>query len=60
MKLINEKQCKEMTGLSRVTRWRLERLGRFPQRLKISPGRIAWRLDEIINWIETRKPVVGC
>lgn len=55
---IDEKKCKQMTSLSRVTRWRLERAGEFPKRVQISPGRIAWRISEIIDWIENPQPAV--
>lgn len=36
-----------MTGLSRTTIWRLERAGRFPQRLRLSSNRVGWYQDEI-------------
>ncbi|MEY8118443.1 helix-turn-helix transcriptional regulator [Falsihalocynthiibacter sp. BN13B15] len=33
---------------------RLEAAGHFPLRIRLSPGRIAWKLIEIEKWIETR------
>ena len=44
----------EMTGLSNVTRWRMEKRGEFPQRRQISPNRVAYLESEIVNWMDTR------
>lgn len=43
-----------LTGLSRITVWRLERAGQFPKRLKLSSQAIGWRQDEVLEWIESR------
>ncbi len=53
-RFIREKQCKNITGLSRTTRWRLERAGLFPKRYRISPGAIAWLESQVQEWIESR------
>jgi prophage regulatory protein len=34
---------------------RLERAGRFPRRVALGPGRVAWAEDEIRAWMESRK-----
>jgi prophage regulatory protein len=49
-RFIREPECQELTGLSRTTRWRLERQGQFPARIQISPNAVAWRLSEIRDW----------
>jgi predicted DNA-binding transcriptional regulator AlpA len=36
--IIREPECEALTGLSRSARWRMERAGRFPARIRISPG----------------------
>lgn len=46
-----------VTGLSRVTIWRLERGGGFPARVQISPGRVAWHGNEIKAFIDSRPRV---
>lgn len=51
-RLLSEPEVQRITGLSRVTRWRLEQERTFPARLNISPGRVAWRLSDIEGWIE--------
>ena len=53
-RFVREPECRQITGLSRATRWRLERANRFPKRRQISPNAVAWPLSEIIQWIEER------
>jgi predicted DNA-binding transcriptional regulator AlpA len=48
----------EMSGLSNVTRWRMENRGDFPKRRQISPNRVAYLESEILTWMDTR-PVSG-
>ena len=47
-------EVEQMTGLSKVTRWRGEKDGTFPKRRQISPGRVAWLESEVIAWMESR------
>ena len=54
---IREAQCRRITGLSRSTRWRLERASQFPRRRSISPGCVAWLRTEIEDWIAERAAV---
>jgi len=56
-KIVREQECKEITGLSRVTRWRLEQTGKFPGRRHISPGTVGWLLSEIEEWLKSRATV---
>ena len=53
-RFINERECREITSLSRVTRWRMERAGTFPRRRQISPNRVGWLESEIRDWVEAR------
>ncbi|MCB7130079.1 MAG: AlpA family phage regulatory protein [Candidatus Brocadiales bacterium] len=50
-RFVREPECKRITGLSRTTRWRLERAGLFPKRRQISPGLIAWLESEVQEWL---------
>lgn len=54
MKILNIKHVVDITGLSRVTIWRLERAGNFPKRIPLSPRRVGWREDEIQDWIQKK------
>jgi len=51
---VREAQAVQITGMSRTTRWRLEKVGEFPLRYQISPGLTAYRLSEIMEWLESR------
>jgi prophage regulatory protein len=52
--IIREPECRRISGLSRSTRWRLEREGKFPRRRKISPGATGWLASEIAAWLAGR------
>ena len=54
-RFIDERQCKEITSLSRVTRWRLMRRGEFPAKIRLSPNRTAWRLSNVLEWMAERE-----
>ncbi len=42
------------TGLSKSTRWRLEREGQFPQKVQLGPRAVGWLAEEIIQWCKER------
>jgi prophage regulatory protein len=56
--VLRDRQVEDLTTLSRATRWRLEREGKFPQRIKLGPRACAWRRRDILAWIESRQGVV--
>ena len=48
----------EITGYSKPSIYRLMKEGVFPKAKKLGGGRaIAWRSDEIIQWVESRQSV---
>ena len=49
------KTLQQKIPLSDVTIWRMEKLGQFPKRRHISPGRVAWLASEVDAWIESRQ-----
>ena len=51
--VIDVAEVEQMTGLSRVTIWRIERRGEFPKRLRLTRGRVAWKFIEIVDWLES-------
>ena len=59
MKILKAKEVASMINLSRVTIWRLENEGKFPQRIRISTKRIGSLEDEVTKWIEKRPRVVS-
>lgn len=54
MKMLRERQVKDLTGLSRVTRWRMESRGEFPRKIKLSERCIGWNEAEIQEWLQKR------
>jgi prophage regulatory protein len=56
MKLLSYDDLKPAKGIqySKVQIWRLEKLGKFPKRIEIGPGRRAWAEHEIDAWIASR------
>ena len=53
---MREFECQQVSGLSRSTRWRLEKEGLFPKRRQIGKNAIGWLKSEIDQWISTRQP----
>lgn len=52
-RMLNEKQVLEIVPISRTTLYRLERAGKFPKSVYLSPNRKAWFLDTIVAWQTT-------
>jgi prophage regulatory protein len=57
MRLLRLAQVCELTGLSRMTIYRLERRGEFPSRRQISSNSVAWVDQDVLAWIEARPRV---
>ena len=61
-RFVREHERRELTGISSTTAWRLERVGKFPRRVKLTDtqeknGRVGWRLSELLAWMESRQTV---
>jgi prophage regulatory protein len=54
-KFIREDECRNITGLSRSTRYRMERAGTFPRKYKLSPSARGYKLSEVTGWMSTRQ-----
>jgi len=53
-RIIREPECALITGVSRCHRWRLERVGDFPKRLRLGKVAHGWLLYEVTAWIDER------
>ena len=53
-KLIRLPEVIDLTGVGRSTIYKLKKKGQFPQSVKIGPHAVAWYLDEILEYINTR------
>jgi len=50
-RIVRERELLRLTGLSRSTIFRLERMGKFPQRRKIAVNAVGWIYSEVHSWI---------
>ena len=55
---MREPEVQRITGLSRTTRWRLQRDGMFPYRRQISPNSVGWLASEINAWVAEKSAPV--
>ena len=56
-RIIREAECKAVTGLSRSTRWRLERSGQFPARRQLAVNACGWLQSEVQAWLKQRAAI---
>jgi prophage regulatory protein len=56
---LREPQVFALTQLSKSTRWRLERDGKFPKRRQLSTRTVGWVEAEIEGWMKSRQLVDG-
>lgn len=50
-RFLREPEVNRITGLSRTTRWRLEKQKLFPRRRQISANAVAWLESEVMTWM---------
>jgi prophage regulatory protein len=51
--IIDRHEVERITSLRKTTIYRLMKEGKFPKPLRISSMRVAWRLKDIEEWIES-------
>lgn len=56
-RIVGEIECRQLTDLSRTSRWRLMRRGQFPKKIRLSANRTGWHLSSILAWLDEREPV---
>ena len=54
-RLISWKDVQQIVPYSRPHIWRLEKQGAFPRCIRLGPGRVAWLVREISEWIELKQ-----
>ena len=50
-RIVRERECRELTGLSRQTRDRMIARGEFPPRKRISPKFSGWLEKDLQEWL---------
>jgi prophage regulatory protein len=53
-KLLMLSQVRDIVTYSASHIWRLERLGQFPQRVRLGGNRVAWLESEVNSWVESK------
>ena len=53
-RVVREPETERRTGLSRATRWRMERAGKFPKRVKLGPNSVGWLESELEAWLSAK------
>jgi prophage regulatory protein len=54
MKMLREREVRQITGLSRVTRWRLEQRGEFPRKVRLTQRCVGFLESEVLDWLTKR------
>lgn len=49
------RDVEQLVHYTNVHLHRLEKAGKFPARVRLGPGRVVWKLDTILEWIEARR-----
>lgn len=59
VRILRRHEVERLTGLSKASIYRKMRAGAFPLPLKLGSRAVAWRADEIQEWIASRPRAVG-
>lgn len=54
-RIVRTKELVELTGLSRSTIWRREKVGKFPSRVNLSENSVGWRWSEVSEWMKSKR-----
>ena len=54
-RIIDAPERRRLVPYSDMQIWRLEKAGKFPRRIRLGPNRVGWSLQEVVEWIESRK-----
>lgn len=57
IRLLRRQQVVELTGLSVSTLYSKIRNNEFPKPLKTSANTVAWRLSDVVKWVQSLKEV---
>lgn len=59
-KFMRIQEVSEATGFSRAMIYNLIREGRFPEQIRLTPSKVAWRSDEIQAWMDAKSAERAC
>ena len=58
-RILRRREVERLTLLSKASIYRQMQMGTFPMPLKLGPMAVAWRADEIHDWIASRPRATG-
>jgi len=53
-RLVRLRELVKLLSISRANVYRLMKMGKFPQSIKLAERTVAWRLSEIETWVQER------
>ena len=56
--VVSRDQVAAALKVSLVTLWRMEKRGDVPPSIRISPGRVGWRVLTLQRWLEKKEAAV--
>ena len=59
VRILRRREVERLTRLSKASIYRKMRTGTFPLPLKLGERAVAWRADEIHDWIASRPRALG-
>jgi prophage regulatory protein len=51
---VREHERRAITGICREEWWKREKRGEVPKRFRLGPNAVAWKLSELLAWVEER------
>lgn len=57
--LVRLSEVSDVTTLSKASIYRLLKGGRFPTPVRIGERRVAWKLSDVMSWVEQRTGVAA-
>lgn len=58
-RIVRERECKQLTGLARTTRYMMEKAGNFPTRRQLGGRSMGWMLSEVSEWLSSRTKITS-
>lgn len=52
---IRRQELRQIVPLAETTIYEMERRGKFPSRFNLTPRCVVWDLEEVENWLDSRK-----
>ena len=58
-RVLRRREVEQRTGLGRSTIYRKIRMGEFPSPIRLGPQTVAWREEDIEQWLSSRPEARG-